>query len=264
MSNDKRSSARPHEEMHVAADRPEKVFAAPEHVVFVAVEHAAIDQFLGLAHPIDIFGDPEQRMQIAQSAFAVLDVGLDQIARLADAAVALLALGKLGGDELRGGSLHDFFVESRGELVIELRVAEQEARFQERGADGHVRLGLADAFVDRARRVADFLPHVPQAIEQRLGDRLAPGGLFVRQQKQQIDVGARRQQAAAIAAGRDHRHAFGLRVDLRRIELAGREFEQDADDFILGAAQPLRAAPAVAVLEQQAPRRGRAPASAPS
>ena len=40
-------------------------------------------------------------------------------------------------------------------------------------------------------------------------------------------------------------------MDLRRIELAGREFEQNADDFILGVAQPLRAAPAVAVLEQK-------------
>ena len=70
----------PAEEMHVAADRPQKVLATAEHVVFVAVEHAAIDQFLRLAHAIDVFRDPEQRVQIAQSALAVLDVGLDQIA----------------------------------------------------------------------------------------------------------------------------------------------------------------------------------------
>src|ERR1700677_3328615 len=84
------------EEMHVASDRPEKILAAPEHVVFVAVENAAIDQFLGLANPIDILGNPEQRVQIAQSALAVFDIGLDQIARLAHPAVALLALSKLG------------------------------------------------------------------------------------------------------------------------------------------------------------------------
>src|SRR5580692_13212121 len=80
------------EEVHVAANRPEKIFATPEHVVFVAVENAAIDQFLGLANPIDILGNPEQRMQIAQSTFAVFDIGLDQIARLAHPSVALLAL----------------------------------------------------------------------------------------------------------------------------------------------------------------------------
>ena len=67
----------------------------------VVVEHAALDQLLDVVHAIDVLGDPEQRVQVAQAAFAVLDVGLDQIARLAGAAVALLALGELGGDELR-------------------------------------------------------------------------------------------------------------------------------------------------------------------
>ena len=68
------------EEMHVAADRPQEVLAAAEHLVFLAIEHAAFDQFLGLAHAIDVFGDPKQRMQVAQATLAVLDVGLDQVA----------------------------------------------------------------------------------------------------------------------------------------------------------------------------------------
>ena len=118
------------EEMHVAADRPQEILAAAEQRVFVAVEHAALDQFLGLAHAIDVFGDPEQRMQVAQAALAVLDVGLDQIARLAGAAVALFALGELGGDEFRRRALHDLLVEPRRQLVVELGVAEQIARFQ--------------------------------------------------------------------------------------------------------------------------------------
>ncbi len=167
--------------MHVAADRPEKIFAAPEHVVFVAVENAAIDQFLWLAHPIDILGDPEQRVQIAQSALAFFDVRLDQIPRLSDTPVAFLALGKLGGDEFRRGTLHHFLVETGGQVVIEFCIAVQKPRFEQCRADRHVRLGLADAFVDRPCRVADFLSHVPEAIEQRLGDRFTPGGLFVRQ-----------------------------------------------------------------------------------
>ena len=53
------------EEVHVAADRPEKILTAPKHVVFVAVEHAALDQLLRLAHAIDVFGDPEQCVQVA-------------------------------------------------------------------------------------------------------------------------------------------------------------------------------------------------------
>ena len=237
--------------MHVAADRPEKILAAAEHVEFVAIEHFAIDQFLRLAHAIDVFGDPEQRVQVAQPALAVLHVRLDQITRLAGAAMALLALGELGGDEFRRGALHDFLFEARGQLAVERGIAEQMPRLEQRRADGHVGLGLADAFADRTGGVADLLPHVPQAIEQCFGDRFAPGGLLVGQHEQQIDVGARRQQAAAIAAGGDHRHALGLRMDLRRVKRADHEFEQDADDFVLGLTQPLGATAAVAVLEQQ-------------
>ena len=151
-----------------------------------------------------------------------------------------------------------------GELIIERGVAEQVPRFEERGADGHVGFGLADAFADRTRGVPDLLPHIPQAIEQSLGDQFPPGGLFVRQHEQQIDIGAGRQQAAAIAAGGDHRHAFGLGMDLRRIKRVDGKFEQDADDFVLGLAQPLGAAAAVAVLEQQFLGAGARLASAPS
>ena len=65
--------------------------------------------------------------------------------------------------------------------------------------------------------MADLQPGVPQAIEDRFRDRLAPGGLLVGQQEQQIDVGAGRLQAAAVAAGGDNRHAFALGRILRRI-----------------------------------------------
>ena len=101
------------DEMHVAADRPQEIGAAAEGAVFLRVEHAAFDQFVGLAHAVDVFRDPEQRVQVAQAALAVLDVGLDQIARLPGAAVALLALGEFGGDEFGRGALHHFLVEAR-------------------------------------------------------------------------------------------------------------------------------------------------------
>ena len=64
-------------------------------------------------------------MQVAQAALAVLDVGLDQIARLAGAVVALLALGELGGDEFRRGALHHFLVEARDQIVVKLPVADR-------------------------------------------------------------------------------------------------------------------------------------------
>ena len=163
---------------------------------------------------------------------------------------AVFALRELGGDEFGGGVAHDLVVEACHQFVEELAIAEQKARFQNGGADRHVRLGLADAFVDRARGVADLQPRIPQGIEDRFGDRLAPGGLLVGKEKQEIDVGAGRLQAAAVAAGGDHRHALAFRWIFRRV-LAARKLVQDADDLVFHPAQPLGAAAAVPVFQQQ-------------
>ena len=195
-------------------------------------------------------------MQVAQAALAVLDVGFDQIARLPGAAMTLLALGKLGGHEFGRGALHHLLVEPRHQFVIERLVAGQKPRLEDRGADRHVAARLPDRFIDRARRVADLQPHVPQAIQDGFGDLLAPGGLLVGQDEQQIDIGFRRHQSAAVAAGGDHRHALGAGGDRRAVEMARGGGEQDADDFVLHEAQPLGAAPAVTVLQQHGLRGG--------
>ena len=217
-----------------------------------AVEDALLDQLLGLAHAVDVFGDPEQRVQIAQTALAVLDVGLDQIARLSGATVSLLALRELGGDELGTVPCVTSLSKRVDQFVEQLVVAEQIAQLQDGGADGDVGLGLADAFVDRARRMPDLQSHVPEAIEDQFGDRFAPGGLLVGQEEQQVDVGARRQEAAPVAAGGNHRHALGFRPVLRRIEVPFRKLEQHADDLVVHKAQPLGAAPAVPVAQEKA------------
>src|SRR6476620_10334084 len=69
-------------EMQVAAHRPEEIGAAAEGAIFLRVEHAALDQLVGVAHAVDVLRDPEQRVQVAERALAVLDVGFDQITRL--------------------------------------------------------------------------------------------------------------------------------------------------------------------------------------
>jgi hypothetical protein len=102
--------------------------------------------------------------------------------------------------------------------------------------------------------VADFEPHVPEAIENALGDRLAPSGLLVGEQKQQIDVGARREQAAAVTAGRHHRHALRIRRRGRAIE-PHREVVENTDDLILHGAKPLRAGAAMPVGKERFFRR---------
>ena len=104
--------------------------------------------------------------------------------------------------------------------------------------------------------MADLEPHVPKAIEDRLGDGFAPGRLFVGKQEQEIDVGAGRQHAGAVAAGGDDRHALGLGRVLRRVEVLDRELEHQADDLVLHGAEPLGATASVAVGDEQPLGRG--------
>ena len=148
-------------------------------------------------------------MQIAQTALAVLDIGLNEIARLPGAAVAFLALGEFGGDEFRRGALHHVLVEALDQFVVKAAIAGEVTDFENGGADGHVAARLADRFIYRARRMADLQAHVPQAIENRFSNLFAPSVLLVGQDEQQIDVGFRRHQSAAVTTGGDHRHALG-------------------------------------------------------
>jgi hypothetical protein len=103
--------------------------------------------------------------------------------------------------------------------------------------------------------VADLQSHVPQTIQNGLGDLLAPGSLLVGQDEQQIDIGFRRHQAAAVAAGGDDGHALGAGGNRRVIEVTRGGREQDADDFVLHETQSLGATPAVTIPEKDGLRR---------
>ena len=57
----------PGDEVHVAAHRPEEIAAAAEAGIFAPVVDAVLDQLLALLHPVDVFGDPVERVQVAQA-----------------------------------------------------------------------------------------------------------------------------------------------------------------------------------------------------
>ncbi len=125
-----------------------KSSAFSKSAVLVLREHAQRYQFGRVADVVVVFRDPEQRMQVAQAALAFLDVRLDQIAGVAGLAVALVALGELGGDEFRAGAGDDFLVEARSRAPFPALQAADVAHLEDRGADRHVGLGQRDAFLD--------------------------------------------------------------------------------------------------------------------
>ena len=79
------------------------------------------DQVLGGLGVVEVLADPEQRLQVAQAALALLDVRLEQVARAALAGVALGALGELELDELGPGAVEELAPEPGVEPVGERR-----------------------------------------------------------------------------------------------------------------------------------------------
>ena len=67
--------------------------------MLILIQDPNIHQALGRCHTVIIFGDPKQRLQVAQAAFALFDIRLDHIALAALFDVPRLTLGQFGGDE---------------------------------------------------------------------------------------------------------------------------------------------------------------------
>ena len=222
------------QEVQVAPDRPEKLLAAPEERELARREQAGLDQVVRAPYPIDVFRDPKKRVEVAQSPFAFLDVGLDEIARCAGPLHPLLTLGELGGNEFRRGLRHDLPVEAHFQRLEERVVAGDQPRLDQRGADRHVGASLFQALVDRPRRVTDFLFEVPQHVEQGFDYFFHRRRRLVRHEEQKVDVGARRQHAASVTADRND----GWRRSVRRWgrKPADRHFEDHAEQIVdLGA-----------------------------
>ncbi len=157
-------------------------------------------------------------------------------------------LGELRGDEGPRVNLQHILAEPVLKVGEELPVAENEPGVEQRGANGHVRQAQADALGDGARGMADFEAEIPQQIEDVFGDALAPRRLLVGKQEQEIDVGARREQAAAIAALRDHGHTLGGGRIFSAVDVLGGEVVGEADQRILEIGEPGRAGAPVTVL----------------
>ena len=104
-------------------------------------------------------------MEIAQAALALFQIGFDDIAAVTHPLVPGVALGEFFGDERPSGPGKNFAVEPRGRLVINALIAPDVARLQQRRADRQVAFRQPYHFIERARRMADLQPQVPQRVE---------------------------------------------------------------------------------------------------
>ena len=125
-SNDRTSSGATRQEMQKAAHAPEKILAAAEGLHFFRCEDAGFDGRRSDFLIEDVFRQPLQRMEIAQAAFAVLDVRFDLVSAFAGPACAFVAFRHFRVDELPRGSGDHFRAEAILEFGEELGVAEDQ------------------------------------------------------------------------------------------------------------------------------------------
>src|SRR5262249_51998343 len=80
------------DEVKIAADRPKEFGRAPEGRGLILTEYARFQILTRAREPVAMPRHPIERVQVAQAAFPLLDVGLNHVARGARAHVALIAL----------------------------------------------------------------------------------------------------------------------------------------------------------------------------
>ena len=223
--------------MQVRAHRLQEIEGANEGANLTAVEHVHPQHGVQTLGGVQVLGDPEQRVQVAKGALALLDVGLDHEPAGAGAGMALVALLQLGGDEFRARPLDHFGAEPGVQTIGQNRVADQAASLEDRGADRHVGAGQLDALVQGSRGVADFEPEIPQGVEHVFDHALGVRGLFVRANEQQIDIGKRGQRAAAVSAHRHQRQPLALGRVAGAEHVDSGEVPKGADHLVGDAAQ---------------------------
>ena len=125
----------PGQKVQEAAHAPQKIFAPAEGLRFLCRVEPGLDGSRTYFLTQHIFRKPMQRMQIAQAAFAVLDVGFDLVAALARPARAIVALAHFCIDEFARRAAHDIGTEPVLQFGKQLRIAVDDARIEQRGTD---------------------------------------------------------------------------------------------------------------------------------
>jgi hypothetical protein len=152
--------------------------------------------------------DPEDRLQVAQPARALLDVRLEAVRRVLELHVPLAQLEQLRVEERAS-------VERRVEALAQPRVQAaptgQPAPFEQAGPDGDVAGRFGEALLHGAHAVPDLQAHVPAGTDEAFQPGEPVGILGRRHQQQQVDVGVRQQLASAVAAD-GHQRAVGLQA----------------------------------------------------
>ena len=132
-------------------------------------------------------GDPEQRVQVAQTPLAVLDVGLDGVPKGPRLLVPHVTLGQFGGDEGAGVGLFHRLAETGHQGVRQGHVTREKPRLQQGGPHRHVAFGQRRGLVQRAAGRPDLPTQIPQDVVDELRHLFDARRRLPRPQEQQVE-----------------------------------------------------------------------------
>ena len=170
---------------------------------------------------MQIFANPIERLQIAQTPLGLFDIRLQHIALPALALVPLGALCQLRLNELAPRGLEEIAPKPVAQLGLKRRMAADEPMLQKRGADGDIVAAKPQAIGHGAAGMADLQLQIPQHIQHGFDHRLGPRGDLPRRQKQQIHIGMRRHFGPPITAHRQNRDTLALGGVGQRVQMLG-------------------------------------------
>ncbi len=218
----------PGHEMQVGSHRPEKVLGFDEEVVLFGPEQSERHQFAGILNAIDILGDPEQGLEVAQTSLSLFDIRFDHVA-FAVLDMAGIAFLELGLDEFASCSLENFGFQMLAQILGKRSVSGKKPMFEHRRPDREILGSQANAILDCPARMSNLEPQIPENVEHRLDHALGPGGDLVRGQEQQVDIRSRRHLSAPVTAHRDNRDPFTLCRSRKRVQQFRRHEERRRD-----------------------------------
>ena len=130
--------------------RPKKILGGDEGFELFFQKYAAVDEIGGVFDAIDVFRDPEQRLQIAQAPLGLFDVGFDDIAQTL-LAVPRVALFQLGLDKAATGACKQIGLERFVKILRQRGICSDKPVFQQSGLNGEIFAPKGHAIADGAR-----------------------------------------------------------------------------------------------------------------
>ena len=158
-------------------------------------------------------------MVIAETAAAAFEIRLLHVNAVAEFTVTRFLIVHAELDIFAFRSDDTFGPELLAKLASKLAVAGEKARFEHRRFGEHVAVRLGQRFFDRASRMTNFEPNVPQGIQNLLRHLFDVRGNFsatVAVQQHHVDIAERIQFAPAVTAERDQRQRCALRANRSR------------------------------------------------